>query len=188
MNFGIFRFVQGIVKLRGGTDLSIIGNSGDRLKVDASFSSGAVPNANSKLRYIDMNASNGGVERLTTITNATWVDVYNYTGSGYVFGFFLNIETFTQWRVRFLVDGEEIFDTNGILTDDVTGDAIYDLDNDSGSDNYFGITKNAHDRFSWHGPLDYPVRFASSIVIKVKRETGAGAKKFQSGIINLTKE
>lgn len=32
---GIFRYVQGIVRLRGGTDLTTIGNDGDRLRVSA---------------------------------------------------------------------------------------------------------------------------------------------------------
>lgn len=40
---GILRVVQGIVKLRGGTDLTIIGNTGDKLKVDSSGATSEVP-------------------------------------------------------------------------------------------------------------------------------------------------
>lgn len=182
-------FDNTIVEIKGGTDQTTIGNVSDRLKVDSAITS--LPNTalkpwTKKLRYDDMNATTGGVARGTSITT-TWQDVYSYTGSGYIAGFVLNFETFTDWKFRFLVDGDEIFGSNGALVEDVAGDALWDLDvvNDV-NQAALGLTVGNHDRIVFAAPLGVQIRYDSSVVVKVARV--AGTKKFRAGLIVLSKE
>ena len=176
------------VKINGATTRTGIGNVNDGLKVDAQFTNvtSTVPSWSKNLRYIDMNAGTGGIARLTSIaTSATWTNIYSYSGSGFLAGLLLNIETFTGWEFRLLVDGQVVFD----LTDsDISGDTGYDLD-DIGDFNqsYLGISKGSHDRFLFHSPMNSPIYYGSSVVVQIRRPT-AGAKKFQAGIIILSKE
>lgn len=164
-----------------------------RLWVDAkitAFPAGSIQSWSSKLKYLDMNASNGGVARLTPITNTTWVNVFSYSGSGYLSGFLLNVETFPLWRFRIIVDGSDIMiDSNGMLTDNMTDDNIYDLDVDLDvSQTSVGMSKGSHDRILFNPPLGTPIYFQTSIQIQLKRDTGAGNKKFQAGLIIMSKE
>lgn len=156
------------------------------------FSGGVVSNFSSKLRYVDMNASNGGVARGTSITNAAWVDVFSYTGSGNLTNFLLNIEGSADWLVRLVVDGEELFGSAGLAINDVTGDSLYDLDPSGKSvsedQDSFGVFQGTHDVFRWSGPLYIPVKYTSSVAIKITRAPGAAAKKFQAGFIILSKD
>jgi hypothetical protein len=141
----------------------------------------------SKLRYIDMNASNGGVARASAITT-TWTDIFSYSGSGYVAGFIVNVETFTLWKFRLIIDGEEIFDSNGITSDDITTDTLYDLDDVTDVNQAaIGISKGSHDRFVFSAPLGQVIKYTSSVTIKLARVSG-GSKKFQAGLIILSKE
>jgi hypothetical protein len=167
-----------------------------RLDVAASITSiTASPSAySSKLRYLDMNASNGGVARETVITNATWVDIFSYSGSGLVIGFGANLETGADWQIRLLIDGEEIFNdaTNGILLNDISSDSAYDWDSSGKStvelaDN-IGLYLGSHDRLVWSSPLKSPTRYTASVVVKVKRVAAAGTKKFKAGLMVLTKD
>lgn len=177
--------------IEGGTDGTVIGNSSDRLKVDAAFTSISTAMAttlNSKLRYIDMNASNGGVARNTTIGTSSWVDIFSYTGSGVVVTWVANLANGTGWLVRFLVDGEEIFGSAGILASDVNGASEYRL-NTSGTatdDAMFGMSFSSDDRFLWCGPLQTLVRFSTSVSIKLKRVSSNGT--YQAGLIVIQKD
>jgi hypothetical protein len=132
-----------------------------------------------------MNAGTGGVARGTSIAAASgYVTVYSYSGSGYFAGFLVNVETFAGWTFRFQVDGDTIFE---LLDTDVTGDAIYDLDDTADANqSSLGISKGAHDRFLFHSPLGAPLYYATSVVVSIKR-TGA-TKKFQAGLAVLSKE
>lgn len=183
-------------ELLGGTDQTKIGNVGDRLKVDATVSvtSAGIPSWSKKLRYIDMNATTGGVARGTSITVASgWVDVFNYTGSGSLVSLVLNLEGTSDWRVRVQVDGEDLFGSTGILTNDLTSDTLYDLDGsgksaEEGLGFSHGVFIGSHNTFHWRGPMENPVAYASSVVVEVARNTGAAAKNFRAGLIVLTKE
>ena len=176
------------VTLQGGTDRPNIGNAGDSLQVVTQPSSATTttPAWSNKLRYVDMNASNGGVARATSIPNsANWTTIFSYSGSGYVAGALVNVETFsTGWQFRLKIDGDIVFQ---ILDTDLTGDAIYDLDDVADVNQaYLGLSKGSHDRFLWHAPLSSPVYYAASVVIDIRRQ--AGAKKFQAGLVILSKE
>lgn len=187
---GIFPSKVGVLS---GTDGGEIGRVDDSLKVSATIvqSPGATPSVDYKLRYLDMNASTGGVARLTSIGDTAWVDLFTYSGSGILLSFLLNLEDVKNWRVRLVIDGEEIFSPEALL-DDYTNDSVYDLD-DAGAklspnEAYIGTSIEEHDRFVWSCPSAHPVRYSSSITIKVRRATGEASKKFRAGLIVLTKE
>lgn len=179
--FGAFQIV-------GGTTGATIGNVGDKLKVEASFPNvtTTVPSWSNKLRYDDMNVANGGVARGASIPNsATWTTLYTYSGSGFIGGFICNVETFsTGWEFRLIVDGQTIF---SLLDTDLAADAIYDVDDITDVNQaFFGLSKGSHDRFLWHPPMFSPLYYSSSVVVQLRRQ--AGAKKFQAGLIVLSKE
>lgn len=185
---GIF---TGLIKILGGTDGTVIGNSGDRLKVDTlTTSSGFANTWSSKLRYEDMNAGTGGVARNTGI-NTDWVQVYSYTGgAGFLGGMILNIETKDKWYIRLQIDGEELFGASGIFSEDLHNDAVYDVD-DSGKtlnemEIELGLMFGSHDRFIWTPPNTQVLRFASSVKVYVKR-TVADAKRFRAGLMIIQK-
>jgi len=174
-------------KIIGNTDGTAIGNTGDRLRVDAQFTSvtTTVPSWSSNLKYIDMNASNGGVARNTSIS-ATYTNVFSYTGSGFIAGFIINIETFNDWTIKIIIDGVTSME---ISTSDLTSDTVYDMDDVTDANQvYLGLSKGSHDRFVFHAPLNSPIRYNSSITISLKKTTGPGGKKFQAGLIILSKE
>lgn len=180
--------IFGVFQIGGGTDGTLIGNTADRLRVEASFPSftTTVPSWSSKLRYIDMNAAGGGVARGTSIPNsAAWTTLYSYSGSGFIGGFICNVETFaTGWEFRLIVDGDTIFQ---LLDTDLSGDAIYDVDDVTDVNQaFFGISKGSHDRFLWHPPMFSPLYFSTTVQVQLRRQ--AGAKKFQAGLIALSKE
>lgn len=149
-----------------------------------------------KLRYLDMNDGNGGVARDTVISDASWVDLFSYTNArgGLLVGFRMTLETGADWRVRLVVDGDELFidSTDGLLTNNMTSDAIYDVDPSGKSSTELaenlGLFIGAHDQFTWNGPLGRPVNYTESVSIKVKRDTGKATKKFKGGFIILTKD
>lgn len=186
-------FLKSITGVLSGNDLTPIGYVSDRLKVDALISpgSGSAPSINKKLRYDDMNVANGGVARNTTITNSAWVTTYSYTGSGLLFSFLLNTEENKNWYIRFIVDNEEIFTSNGLSMSDLDSETLYDLDTEEGhSDNegQLGISLSKHDKFIWSCPANFPVRYETGVSIQVKRVSNSSSKKFQAGLVVLTKE
>jgi hypothetical protein len=173
-------------RLEGGTDGTKIGNTGDRLRVEAAYSSAIFPASWDKnLRYEDMNVSNGGIARGTSIpTSANWTTIYNYSGSGYLGGLLINVDTFLGWEFRLQIDSTTIFT---FVSEDLTSDTIYDVDDVTDLNTAFlGISKGAHDKFTWHPPLSQPMKYDSNVTVQIRRPT-AGAKKFQAGLILIGK-
>lgn len=177
-----------LLQILGADGTTLIGNTGDRLKVESAPSSATTttPSWSKKLRYVDMNASNGGIARGTSIaTSANWTTIFSYSGSGFIAGLIINFETFTGWEMRLTVDSDEIF---SFSDSDLTSDVVYDVDDVADLNQaYIGISKGSHDRFLWHSPLASPTYYASTVVVQIRRPT-AGAKKFQAGLIVLSKE
>ncbi len=97
-------------RIVGDSDGTLIGNVGDRMKVDAEVtiipSSGTIPSVGSKLRYDDMNASTGGIARGTSISTGVWTKIYEYLGSGIVTSCLINLEDKKNWAIRLQVDGD----------------------------------------------------------------------------------
>lgn len=173
-------------RLEGATDGTKIGNVGDSLRVISQPLSAvtSVPSWSKKLRYVDMNVASNGVARDSAITT-TYTTVFSYLGSGYVAGFIVNVETFSTWTFRFTVDSEVIFE---MTAEEITTDKLYDLDDvgDFGQA-YIGISKGVHDRMIFHGPGGSPIYYETSVLVEIKRTTG-GTKKFQSGLMVLSKD
>jgi len=159
----------------------------NRLCVDtiASGAGALIPALTSKLRYEDINESTGGVARGATITSG-WTPIYQYVGSGLLHGFLVNVETKDQWRLRMVVDDEEVLGSDGMLTNDMIGDAVYDIDNES-LETYsnIGIHFGEHDKIMW-GFTSLPLRFYSSLRLYLRR-TGAN-KKFRAGLMVISKD
>lgn len=178
-----------------GSGVQVGVTSSNRLKVDSQFSAGTSQSWTKKLRYDDMNATTGGVARGTSITAASgWTQVYSYTGAGYFIGCLVNLETKDNWAIRIVIDGDEIFGTGtgaGILSEDITNDAIYDADPSGKSipepDQNLGFFWGAHDRFLFSAPLLIPIKYDSSVKVYVSRLAGAAPKKFRAGYATLTK-
>lgn len=177
--------IKGTNRIEGATDSTQIGNMGDALKVTYAGSNNSNTTFWSKyLRYDDMNASNGGVARGTTISGEGYTTVYSYNGYGYISGLVLNVETFSGWTFRLQVDSNTIFE---FVDTDLTTDTLYDMDDATDANQAeIGISKSSHDRFVWHSPLNIPLQYSSNVTVSVKRS--GGAKKFQAGLIILTKE
>lgn len=183
------KIVDGAV-LFGGTDNTKIGNVGNRLKVDADITSigGAIIESHSsKLRYVDMNAANGGIARDTSVTNAAYSTVYSYTGSGHLHFFVMNLEVKTDWIIKLTVDGEQIFDSTGLLSNDVSASGAYDLDDNSSSLELIGVRWGANTKFVWSSPGGKPIKYNTSISVSITRAPTKPAKKFTGGILCITK-
>jgi hypothetical protein len=164
-------------------DVGVRSDGKNALAVDA-YVSGTILTWTNKLSYVDMNASNGGIARGTSVSTS-WTNVFSYTGSGLLAGFLINLETFTLWDVRLVIDGVVIFTLN---SDDISGDTVYDLDDITDINQaYLGISKGSHDRVVYTSPLKIPIRYQTSLVIAIKKTSG-GTKKFQAGLVVLTKE
>ena len=148
-----------------------------------------IPSLTSKLRYLDMNASYGGVVRGTAISTS-WVSVFHISGSGFIHGFDLNLETKDKWQIRFIIDEDEIFDTNGVSTDDLISDVIYDLDGyiTNLNEDYtnIGLHFGLHDKIMW-GFSSLPLKYYASVKILIKRTT-AGTKKFNAGLFVISRD
>lgn len=158
-----------------------------RLDVDAKITGNVtLPAAswNKKLRYDDMNASTGGVARGTSLSGGTWTQVYSYSGTGFLAGALMNIETWgADWEFKLIVDGDAVFTLNA---GDLSNDAIYDVDDVTDANQVpLGISKGSHDRFIFHAPINLPIQFDSSVVFQARKI--GGAKKFQAGLVVLSK-
>lgn len=148
------------------------------------------PYWNVNLKYYDMNASNGGVARDTVVTNSAWTTVFYKSGTGLVAGWLLTLELMkSDWRVRFTVDSQHIFeDSNGFLTDDISGNKLYAYDKTTGHDRIFSLGLDMDsETIRWRGPLQYPLQFSTDVKIEVTR-TVAQSKKFFAGLVCLSKE
>jgi len=178
-------------RIKGATDGTLIGNVTDRLKVDTGLTgpSGSLTLATSKkLRYVDMNATTGGVARGTILTT-TETTLFEYIGTGLVFAFLVNLEEKKDWIIRFKIDGEAIFTSSGLLVSDLESNRAYDLDHNHDEEaELVGIRLGKHTKFIWSGPLEFPIRYDQSVKITIQRVSGKPNKKFTGGFIILTQE
>lgn len=184
--------IDGGIYIEGG----VSGNkaevtSDNRLKVENQQS--IVPTGlsalNSKLRYLDMNVANGGVARGTTVTQSTWVTIFNKSGSGYFLFAAINFETENDWLLRIQIDSEEIFTANGIKTSDIVSNTIYNFDSIGKGVGDFseavGLFIGDNDRLIYHPPLGLPLYYSSNVTILIKRDSATN-RKFNAGLVALT--
>lgn len=157
---------------------------GDKVRLDVNDPSGS-NFITGQFRFDDMNASNGGIAR-ETIGVTTWTDVYEYEGSGKMFGFRITLGDPQKWSIRLLIDDVDCFidSTNGLSIDDIKNE--YDFINyiPNGSESGINLGMDG-DSISWSAPSMFPITFNSSVTIKVK-STDSG-KKFLAGLVSLLK-
>lgn len=170
----------------------VIPDSKNRLAVDSyisQISPSGLATINKKLRFDDMNVGNGGVARGSLISNTAWTQLYAYVGKSIVHGWVLNLETKDHWLIRLVCDDEEIFGSNGILLEDVYIDSAYDLDNVASDGQYsgVGISYGVHDRLIYNGPNNMGLTCSTSVKIFARREAGEALKKFNAGLITISK-
>ena len=138
-----------------------------------------------KLVYNDMDAGTGGVARDTSIST-TYVTIYNYSGTGSIFGFLVTLEGNLGGADAFLlkltVDSLVVAE---ISTLDLGTATLYNLLSD-GDANFFGWQSNGN-TILFKTPVQGGLRYASSVKIEIKKVSGA-TKKFRAGLIGLTKE
>ena len=185
----VVKIIRGIVKLRGDTDDTLIGNVGDRLKVDAAFSGNVpFPSMTNKVMWDDMNATTGGVAR-DTLIGSTFTNVYSHSGSGFLFGFLITLEEEKKWAIQLNVDGVDLFiGAGGILTNDLDNDNIYGfkfkIDDKASEQTTLGFSLKKNTVFF---ETSHPIRFTSNVTIKVKKADG-GDKKFRAGLVMIHKD
>jgi hypothetical protein len=152
-----------------------------------------VPTLGNNLFYDDMNVTNGGVARGSTI-GSSFTDVYNKThaNGGVVIGFTINLENMSDpvgqaWFIRLIVDGVDLFNgSTGLSIGEMLDPTIYEFTTDP--------TKNAEwigfsfkdKSVRWEGPMDLPITYASNITIKLRKQSSS--KTFFAGLVNLTRE
>ncbi len=172
--------------IKGSTDGTKIGNTGDKLKVETSVPTGAtsIPSI-SKLAYDDMNATNGGVARGTSI-NTTYTTIYSRSGAGYIFGFTVsfegNIIGADEFILKFTVDSLVVAE---ISTADIGTNAIYAAGSDL--DALMWGFQVASNNIVFKTPGSGGLRYNSTVQIQIKKASGSN-KQFRAGIIALTKE
>lgn len=176
-------------ELLGGTNQTKIGNVGDRLKVDSSFSTPpkVIPAyTGSTVRFNDMNVANGGVARDTSISSTTvYTTVYSYSGSGHLFAFVISLEGnlvgADPFNIKLVIDGVTCFEVD---TMDIGTTTYWDLSS-AGDEATMGLSlQNNSVRFSQkNGSLTY----STGLSIAIKKSAG-GAKRFRGGMVYLTKD
>ncbi len=172
----------------GDAKVAADGNGDYRLYVN-DLNSGAgsgtgVPASSTKMRYDDMNVSNGGIARDSSYVANTWTDVYSYSGSGLLYSFLVTNQSIDKFFYRLVVDSEEIFGSSGISGADLLGAALYNIV--SIEDTFAHGIQIENKPLHWQGPLGYPLKYDTNVTIKVK-STDSG-KKFHAGLVVLSKE
>jgi hypothetical protein len=121
-----------------------------------------------KLRYAKITANQ-------SLTNGSYVTVYTYSGSGVVFGFYLEL-TATDADIKVSVDSEVIID--GINTGDLPQGTSHH------EPSVFFWATNNQKYINFKPP--HGIQYASQVKIEVK--VGANNKKAVFGYVTLTKE
>lgn len=187
-------------QIRGSSDGTLIGNSGDKLKVTNTPASGSdiIPSLGTNLYYDDMNTNSGGVARGTLITNS-WTKIYDSTlaptagTSGLMTSFILTLEKIEDdnpaksWVVRMVVDGVEVFGSNGILSTDLINKDIYGfiVDPNKSIPEWSGFSVR-ESSLKWEGPINLPIKYSSGVQIYLKKLSDN--KVFRAGLVTLTKD
>jgi hypothetical protein len=178
------QYDQAQIVIMGGTNNTKIGNIGDKLRTDAAvtFPTSQFPAISSNFRIEDMNTSQGGIARGSTVTTS-WSTVYSYTGNGHMFGFLINMSSSGGTKIRLIVDGVDLLDnSNGVSTTDLTTISLYDI-SDVDVDGFVSSYFSWDNVFAFQSPL--PISYSTSVVIRIARESSNGT--FRAGLVNITK-
>lgn len=148
----------------------------DRLKVDAKISAF---NYSNNLIFEEMT----GISR-NSIISSSFTDIYNYSGSGLLFGYMANVEDVNNTYMRVLIDGNYVlFGSTGVLYGDLASNNIYDLQDIGSSTDFSGFA--LHDN-ALRVSYKQPILFNSNVTIQLRHATGG--KRYRAGIINIAKD
>lgn len=160
-------------QIQGGTDLTIIGNVGDKLKVTTSGDVTSVPYISSKMK-VDPRFT-----PITIVSGGGYTTVYTYTGTGYLLGFNLEFNN-TDCIVKLVMDGDTIMDGNSIAT--LNGLLVTANSTDRRQAGTGVITSSATIDFSFRQPIKFNTSFTISAA------TGATSRTFNQGMIYVVKD
>lgn len=152
----------------GGTDATVIGNSGNRLLVDSQLSSAVAPTYSSTYRLIH-------VVSTINLSGAAYQNVYSYTGSGKLINFVINSSS-DDLEIKVTINGITIFEN-------FTAKEI----NDFGIRSVYNLPVNGTGAGSFHFVPNYPIQFTSSMQILARRITG-GNMTISRYLITMTQE
>lgn len=159
---------------------------------DVTLSHGNMDAISSKIRYIDMNASSGGVARGTVITLSDGeVDVFNKQFCGMFYGFNLTLQDMTtQWYLKIYIDGYNILEgidpSLGFATLDIENSNLYGIDNNRNSAFTLGIMLETN-TIRFVGIDGNPIAVSDSLRISVSRVEN-NIKRFRAGFVTLVEE
>jgi len=141
-------------KVIGGTDNTTIGNTGDRLKVDASFSSGASPNlVKSGLRVEHSNTE-------IILSNSVYTTIYEQTSEeGKLYAFFIEFST-DDLDIKLEIDGIESFNLN--FKNDIEKFSTF---NGAGKESFLGFE---YDGNKLQYKAEFPIYYSTSFKISAK--------------------
>lgn len=154
-----------------------------------------VPTLGTALSYDDMNASNGGIPRETSVTAGSpgnWVQLYTYSGSGLLMGFLTTLQNLNgtasnYWQIRLVIDGNDLFGSAGISMRDMSHNQTYNWNTGSTPSPTWGGLNLVQDTFRWDAPNNLPVTFESSVTIYIRR-IGSADRDWRAGIVCIVKE
>lgn len=159
---------------------------------DVTLSHGNMDAISSGIRYIDMNASNGGVNRATSIRLSDGeVDLFSRNFCGMFYGFNLTLQDMiTDWYLKIYIDNINILEGNnpslGFPTLDLEESNLYGIDNNRNSGFTLGfMLENNTIRFM--GIDGNPIRINQSLRISVSRTSNAN-RRFRAGFVTLVEE
>jgi len=145
----------------------------------------------SKLIIEEMDASTGGIARGTSVDDTDGqVKIYEYTGTGLVFGFLVNLDGGSNWRIRFIVDSNEIFigASPGFEVNDLNSGAVFNFDSAGDREEAMMGMETNDNLVHFRGPLMYPIAFGTKVEIFVSRVSATSPKDFRAGLITLQKD
>ena len=156
------------VTLVGGTDATVIGNSGNRLLVDSQVTGVVAPTFSSTLRLIYSSTT-------INLSGAAYQNMYSYTGSGKLISFAINSSS-DDLEIKVTINGVTIFEG-------ITAKII----NDFGIRAVYNLPLNGTGAGSFHFVPDYPIQFTSAMQILARRVTG-GSMNISRYLISMTQE
>lgn len=157
--------------IRGATDGTEIGNTGDRLKVDATIASFTVVQAFSDRMKNEYSGST------INLSGAAYQNVYSYSGSGYLCSFVIQSSS-DDLEMKLVVDGQTVFEN-------ITSKNLNDLDIRTLDPNYFFGGSGAGTFF--YSPTPFPIRYDTSVLLQARRVTG-GSMSINRYLMNIVKE
>lgn len=177
----ILKVVRGIVRIRGATDNTLIGNVGDKLKVDAEISAVGQPSDAPGCPVFSSEIETIFSETDLALTTS-YVTRFTYSGSGKLIGYIAGLNS-TNFSFKLTIDSNVVFDISGNNINDIQlGPPSAGLPQPTSG----GPFVNNSGKTFGYLPI-CPIAFSTNVKIEVKKGSGPAATILRD-LINLTKE